>query len=78
MVFDCLYAGGKDLRDRPLRIRRHVLEGEVDGQRLLLPARRLADDGLTAWSEVLGRGYQGLVGKDEVSPCRGGHTLAWL
>jgi bifunctional non-homologous end joining protein LigD len=65
MVFDCLYARGKDLRERPLGIRRHVLEGEADGQRLILPARRLADEGLTAWSEVLERGYEGLVGKDE-------------
>jgi bifunctional non-homologous end joining protein LigD len=78
MVFDCLYARRKDLRERPLRRRRHVLEGEVDGHRLILPARRLADDGLTAWADVLARGYEGLVGKDEASPYRGGRTLAWL
>jgi bifunctional non-homologous end joining protein LigD len=51
MAFDCLYARRKDLRARPLHLRRHVLEGEVDGHRLILPARRLADDGLTAWAE---------------------------
>jgi ATP-dependent DNA ligase len=56
MVFDCLHARGKDLRERPLRVRRHVLEGEVDGHRLILPAQRLADDGFTAWEEVLARG----------------------
>jgi len=26
MAFDCLYAGGKDLRERLLRVRRNVLE----------------------------------------------------
>jgi len=26
MAFDCLYAGGKDLRKRLLRVRRNVLE----------------------------------------------------
>jgi bifunctional non-homologous end joining protein LigD len=78
MPFDCLYARGKDLRERPLRIRRHVLEGEVDGHRLILPARRLADEGLTAWSEVLGRGYEGMVAKDPASPYVGGRTLKWL
>ncbi len=78
MVFDCLYARGKDLRQRPLRIRRHVLEGEVDGHRLILPARRLASKGLESWAEVLERGYEGLVGKDEASPYRGGRTVAWL
>ncbi|HXA95794.1 MAG TPA: hypothetical protein VN323_09550, partial [Candidatus Dormibacteraeota bacterium] len=30
MVFDCLYARRKDLRGRPLDVRRHVLESEVD------------------------------------------------
>ena len=78
MVFDCLYARRKDLRKQPLRSRRYVLEGEVDGRRLILPARRLADKGLTAWAEVLARGYEGLVGKDEASPYVGGLTLKWL
>lgn len=78
MVFDCLYARGKDLRGRPLRIRRHVLEGEVDGQRFILPARRLAPNGLEAWAEVLAQGYEGLVGKDETSRYREGRTVAWL
>jgi ATP-dependent DNA ligase len=78
LAFDCLYARRKDLRERPLHVRRHVLEGEVDGHRLILPARRLADDGLTAWAEVLGRGYEGLVAKDPESPYVGGRTLKWL
>jgi bifunctional non-homologous end joining protein LigD len=78
MAFDCRYARGKDLRERPLHVRRHVLEGEVDGHRLILPARRLAANGLEAWVEMLERGYEGLVGKDEVSPYREGRTLAWL
>jgi len=76
MAFDCLYARRKDLR--PLHVRRHVLEGEVDGHRLILPARRLADDGITAWAEVMARGYEGLVAKDPASPYVGGRTLRWL
>jgi bifunctional non-homologous end joining protein LigD len=78
MAFDCLYARGKDLRTRPLRTRRNVLEELVDGQQLVLPARRLAADGLEAWAQVLARGYEGLVGKDEASPYMEGRTLAWL
>jgi bifunctional non-homologous end joining protein LigD len=53
MAFDCLYARGKDLRKRPLRVRRNVLEELVGGQQLVLPARRLAADGLEAWAQVL-------------------------
>ena len=78
MAFDCLYARGKGLRKRPLRVRRNVLEELVDGQQLVLPARRLAPDGLEAWAQVLARGYEGLVGKDEASPYIEGRTLAWL
>jgi hypothetical protein len=48
VAFDCLYARGKDLRSRPLRVRRNVLEELVDGQ---LPARRLAPDGFEAWAQ---------------------------
>jgi bifunctional non-homologous end joining protein LigD len=78
MAFDCLYARGKDLRKRALRVRRNVLEEAVDGQQLVLPARRLADDGVEAWAQVLARGYEGMVEKDEAAPYVEGRTLAWL
>ena len=78
IAFDCLYTRGKDLRNRPLRVRRNVLEELVEGHDLVLPARRLADDGLEAWAQVVERGYEGLVGKDEASHYREGRTLSWL
>jgi ATP-dependent DNA ligase len=55
-----------------------VLEGLIDGQRLLLPARRLSGSGFEAWTEVQQRGYEGLVAKDEASLYVGGRTLSWL
>jgi bifunctional non-homologous end joining protein LigD len=78
VAFDCLYARGKDLRARPLRVRRNVLEEIVDDQHLILPVRRLADDGLEAWAQVLERRYEGLVGKDDTSAYVEGRTLSWL
>ena len=45
---------------------------------VILPVRRLSDDGLKAWQEALGRGYEGLVAKDPASPYVGGRTLKWL
>jgi bifunctional non-homologous end joining protein LigD len=78
MVFDCLSARGKDLRERRLAVRRNILEDMLAGQDRLLPVRRLADNGLTAWQEVLARGYEGLVAKDPASPYIGGRTLKWL
>jgi bifunctional non-homologous end joining protein LigD len=66
MAFDCLYLEGRDLRPLPLRERRAELERVLEGDHaLLFPARRLADNGLKAWQQVLDRGYEGLVGKDE-------------
>ena len=56
-----------------------MLEGLLEGQRIIFPARRrLAGNGLEAWAEVERRGYEGLVAKDETSPYVGGRTLSWL
>jgi len=78
MVFDVLQVGSQDLRQEPLRTRRTVLQGLLDGQRLLLPARRLSGSGVEAWREVQQRGCEGLVAKDESSLYIGGRTLSWL
>jgi bifunctional non-homologous end joining protein LigD len=78
MAFDCLYYRGQDLRPRPLATRRNVLEDVLGRQDLVLPVRRLADDGLAAWQQVVERGYEGLVAKDPASPYRAGRTLSWL
>jgi ATP-dependent DNA ligase len=40
--------------------------------------RRLAPNGLKAWEQVLERGYEGYVAKDEASPYIGGRAQAWL
>jgi bifunctional non-homologous end joining protein LigD len=65
MAFDLLYVRGRDVRPEPLKDRRKRLEDEIDGSSIL-PARRLADDGLEAWAQVQARGYEGLVGKAEI------------
>ena len=79
MAFDCLYLEGRDLRPLPLRERRAALQTVVENDHtLIFPARRLAANGLEAWAQVLERGYEGLVGKDDASPYRGGRTLSWL
>ena len=78
LVFDCLQARGKDLRSQPLYVRRNVIEDVLDEQDRVLPVRRLADDGLKAWQQVIEHGYEGLVAKDPQSPYVGGRTLKWL
>jgi hypothetical protein len=50
----------------------------VAGGRVVAPARRLAANGVDAWAQVLARGYEGYVVKDEASPYRAGVTRSWL
>jgi ATP-dependent DNA ligase len=45
---------------------------------LVFPVRRLAADGLEAWAQVVERGYEGLVAKDEASVYEGGPMRRWL
>jgi hypothetical protein len=44
----------------------------------VFPVRRLAPDGLLAWTQVVERGYEGYVAKDEASAYEGGPTKRWL
>jgi bifunctional non-homologous end joining protein LigD len=78
MAFDLLCRNDLDLSRLPLRERRARLEDFVEGSPLVFPVRRLAADGLEAWREVLERGYEGLVAKDDASPYAGGITRLWL
>ena len=74
---DCPYARGKDLRDRPFHIRPNVIEDVLDGQALLLPVRRLSDDGLKAWRQVVEHGWEGR-GQGSERSLRRRALLRWL
>ena len=78
MAFDCVRIERKDLRPNPLYVRRNILEELLYKQDQVLPVRRLADDGLKAWQQVLEGGWEGYVAKDPQSPYVGGRTLKWL
>ena len=74
IAFDVLYVKGRDISQRPLRERRARLEDLLAAANTVYPARRLAEDGLKAWAQVVERGYEGLVAKDEASAYVGGPT----
>jgi DNA ligase-1 len=78
MAFDLLYHDRRDLSAGPLRDRRARLEAAVAGSELVFPVRRLAPDGLEAWKQVVERGYEGYVAKDERSQYEPGPTRRWL
>ena len=77
IAVDVLYVG-RDVSQRPLRERRARLEDVVAGAGFIYPVRRLALDALDAWAEVVERGYEGLVAKDEASAYESGRTARWL
>jgi hypothetical protein len=53
------------------------LEHVVAGSELVF-RRRLAPDGREAWKQVIERGYESYLAKDERSVCEGGATRQWL
>jgi ATP-dependent DNA ligase len=59
-------------------VRRNVIEDVLEDQDLLLPVRRLSDDGLKAWRQVVEHGWEGLVAKDLHAPSTSGRSLKWL
>jgi bifunctional non-homologous end joining protein LigD len=67
VVFDCLYARGRDLRGRPLLKRRAVLEREVRPGPAIMLSRRLGSDGFKAFAAASRRGLEGLIAKDGTS-----------
>jgi bifunctional non-homologous end joining protein LigD len=66
IAFDLLYVSGRDLTHQPLRERRRRLEALVARAGQVLAVRRLASNGLEAWSQALKRGYEGMVAKNEI------------
>jgi bifunctional non-homologous end joining protein LigD len=78
MAFDLMYLNDRDLTRRPLRERRLHLEELVAGSERIFPVRRPAADGLEAWQQVLERGNEGLVAKDDESKYEAGPTRRWL
>jgi bifunctional non-homologous end joining protein LigD len=74
IAFDLMFRDGRDLATLPLSARRIHLIDVINGADLVLPARRLAWNGLDAWAQVVGNGYEGYVAKQEASEYRGGPT----
>jgi bifunctional non-homologous end joining protein LigD len=78
IAFDVLQVGHRDVRGRPLRERREVLEDLLADVDMVLPCRQLPDDGSKAWAMVEDRGYEGMVAKDPRSTYRSGPTRSWV
>ncbi len=79
-IFDCLERSGVELLRRPLAERRRALEAIVPSRRgILMRARRLPANGLTAYRLAQKHGWEGVIGKDDASPYEPGRrSRSWL
>ncbi|HEV8642415.1 MAG TPA: non-homologous end-joining DNA ligase [Methylomirabilota bacterium] len=79
-IFDGLGRDGVGLLRRPLAERRRTLEAIVPPRRgVLMRARRLPPNGLTAYRLAQKRGWEGIVAKDDSSPYEPGRrSQSWL
>jgi bifunctional non-homologous end joining protein LigD len=79
-VFDHLGRAGALSLERPLHERRAAVEKIVPERgEIVMRARRLAVDGLTAYRTAARSGWEGIVAKDEASPYEPGRrSRSWL
>ena len=79
-VFDCLERDAAGLLERPLTERRRAVETLVPVHRgVLMQARRLPRNGLTAYRIARRRGWEGIIAKDDASTYEPGRrSRSWL
>jgi bifunctional non-homologous end joining protein LigD len=78
VVFDLLYADGRDLRDRPLEERKRLLEAIVVPERGVLYSKHVAGKGKALFALAEQRGLEGIVGKLRTSPYRSTRSREWV
>jgi bifunctional non-homologous end joining protein LigD len=79
MVFDLLWLDGTDLRSRPLRDRRELLESALSQAQLpLAVAERLESTRAAALQTARSRKLEGMIAKRLDAPYVGARSRAWL
>lgn len=79
-AFDILYLDGKDLRDEPYSVRRHLLEEMLQGYEgaIRISEELLDVDPSDLLRHACGHGLEGIVGKDRTAAYRSGRTGDWV
>jgi bifunctional non-homologous end joining protein LigD len=78
VVFDLLYADGRDLRERPLEERKRLLESIVVPDRGVLFSKHVVANGIQLFELAERRGLEGIVGKVRISPYRSIRSREWV
>jgi bifunctional non-homologous end joining protein LigD len=79
VVFDLLYADGRDLRERPCEERKRLLESIIVPDRGVLYSKHFAGKGKQLYALAERSGLEGIVGKVAASPYRAGiRSREWV
>jgi bifunctional non-homologous end joining protein LigD len=71
-VFDVLHLEGRDLRQMPLRRRRHILKQIVPGIPGIRISEEVEKEGISLFRTAVENGVEGILAKDAASPYRPG------
>jgi bifunctional non-homologous end joining protein LigD len=78
VVFDLLYADGRDLRERPLEERKRLLEELIVPDRGVMYSKHVVEHGIELYRLAEARGLEGIVGKVRTSPYRSTRSREWV
>ncbi|MBV8642703.1 MAG: non-homologous end-joining DNA ligase [Candidatus Eremiobacteraeota bacterium] len=78
VVFDLLYADGRDVRERPLDDRKRLLEELIVPDRGVLYSKHVLEHGKELFHHAVQRGLEGIVGKQRASPYRSARSREWV
>ena len=78
VVFDLLYADGRDLRERPLEERKRLLDEIIVPERGVLYSKHVLGKGNALFELAEERGLEGIVGKVRTSPYRSIRSREWV
>ena len=78
VVFDCLYADGRDLRTRPLEERKRLLEQLIVPDHVVMYSKHVIGHGKELFALAERGGLEGIVGKQRSSPYRSTRSREWV
>jgi DNA ligase D-like protein (predicted ligase) len=77
-LFDIMFSGGTDVRERPLRERKELLRAQLSFRDPLRFTEPRTGDGVAYWKQACQDGWEGLIAKRVDAPYRAGRSRDWL